>query len=57
MFNFRSGLFNNQHNAALLNVASLVNKGDPANPLTTILFSWVHEEVKMEKTDDNTYVV
>lgn len=53
----RSGLFNNQHNAALFNVVSLINKEDPTNPLTTILFSWIHEEAKMEKTDDNSYVV
>ena len=35
--NRRSGLINNQHNALLINVVSLINKKDPTNPLPTIL--------------------
>ena len=57
MFNLRSGLFNSQHNAVLINVVSLINKEDPTNLLTAILFSQIHEEAKMEKTEDNSYLV
>lgn len=38
LFNLRPGLFNNQHNAMVINVISLINKEDDANPLPTILF-------------------